>query len=89
MEFIQHFEECFEAGKATPVESIFQRAESIRLIRRIDNHHSVGRQWTSYHTKYILKTQQLSCLWEAENTESRISISLSERKNLPVSQLKK
>lgn len=61
-------------------ESTFQRAESTRLNIRIDNHHGVGRQQTSDHTKYILKTQQLSCLWEAENAESRISISLWEEK---------
>lgn len=61
-------------------ESIFQKAESIRWNIRIDNHHGVGRQRTSDHTKYILKTQQLSCLWEAENAESRISISLWEEK---------
>lgn len=75
IQFIQHFGECFEAGRAAPVKSPHFKEQN-QSNMRIDNHHGVGRQRTSDHTKYIWKTQQLSCLWEAENAESRISISL-------------
>lgn len=67
------FGECFEVVKATTVESIFQRAESIALEIRIDNHHVVGRQ-PSYKTQLENTAAALSL--EAV----RISISLQEKR---------
>lgn len=60
------FGECFEVVKATTVKSVFQRAESIALEIRIDNHHVVGRQ-PSYKT-------------QLENAAAVLSPSLSKKK---------